>query len=74
MDADPHRDPRRGEVALNRDRGLDSREHAREHREAAVAESLHDRPAARQVLALERVHVEIALLDGGLLVACISAV
>ena len=69
MDADPHRDPGRGELALHPDGGLHRGERAREHREAAVAEPLHDRPAGGVVLAVERAHVPVAPLDGGRLVA-----
>ena len=68
MDSDPHRDARLAEIALHRDRGLHRRECAREHRQAAVAEPLDDRSAGGVVLAVERAHIAVALLHGGLLV------
>ena len=60
--------PALAEIALHRDRGLHRCECAREHREAAVAEPLDDRSAGRVVIAVERAHVTVALLHGGLLV------
>ena len=56
VDADADLNVLRRELPLHRDRGLHRRERAREHAHAAVAEPLHDRPAERVVLALERTH------------------
>ena len=68
VDADSNGDVLRRELLLHRDRGLHRGERAREHAHAPVAEPLDNRPAEGVVLAVERAHVPVALLDGGLLV------
>ena len=63
VNPDPHGNVSGRELALHRHGALDRCERAREHREAAVAETLHDRSPGRLVLALERGHVPVARLD-----------
>ena len=68
VDAEANRNVLRRELTLDGDRGLHRRERAREHAHAAVAEPLHDRPAERVVVSLERPPVPVALLERGALV------
>ena len=63
MDADANRNLVRGELALDRDRGEHRIERAREHAHGAVSQLLDDRPAERVVVALERAHVPVALVE-----------
>ena len=63
VDADANRNVLRGELPLDRDCGEHRSERAREHAHAAVPEPLDDRPAEGVVVALERTHVPVALVE-----------
>ena len=63
VDADAYRYFVRRELALDRDCGEHRSERAREHAQAAIPESLDDRPAERVVVGLEGTHVPVALVE-----------
>ena len=62
------------ELPLDRDCGLHRSQRAREHAHAAIAEPLDDRPAEGVVVALDRAHVPVALVERQRSSACINAV
>ena len=68
VDADANRNLLRAELPLDRNCGVHRGERAREHAHAAVPEPLDDRPAEGIVVALERTHVPVALVDSQALV------
>ncbi len=63
VDADANRNVLRCELPLDLDCGEHRGERAREHAHAAVPEPLDDRPAEGVVVALERTHVPVALVE-----------
>jgi len=68
VDADANRNFLRCELPLDRDCGEHRSQRAREHAQAAIPEPLDDRPAEGVVVALERTHVPVALVESQALV------